>query len=629
MREGTIQVHSDNILPIIKKWLYSDKDIFLRELVSNGCDAIRKLERLAGMGEAEKGDEKPFIHVFLDKDNKTLRVVDNGLGMTEEEVEKYITQVAFSGAEEFVKKYKDQPGDEGGIIGHFGLGFYSAFMVADTVEIDTLSYQKDAKPVHWQSKGESAYEIGEGTRAERGTTITLHISGEEAEFLEEGRIRGMLRKYCQFMPYEIFLNPKAPEEAPEPKEGEEAAKPVEPKPVNDTHPLWLKAPKDCTKEEYEQFYTELFMDFKPPLFWIHLNVDYPFNLKGILYFPQQTDKVEVQPGQVKLYNNQVYIADNIKEVVPEFLLLLKGVIDCPDLPLNVSRSFLQNDGDVQKISKHITKKVSDKLHDIFKNEREDYEKYWDDIAPFIKFGCIRDESFYERVKDIILLKSINGGYKVLSDFPKDDENQIFYASNVDQQAQYVRLFKEQNKDAAVLSHMIDSHFISFLEYKEKEMKFVRIDADISYALKSVEANSAADAAAAAFKELLGKEEVTVKAERLKNTATPAVMLIDESARRFQEMSRMYQGAPVAPAPQGTLIINLENPVVQALPTLEKDRAQLLGQYIFDLAQLGHKPLAAEEMAGFMERSAKLLAMAAGKADTAADEALPSKQPEKD
>lgn len=608
MREGNIQVHSDNILPIIKKWLYSDKDIFLRELVSNGSDAIRKLERLAGMGEAEKDDAKPFIHVFVDKENKTLRVEDNGLGMTEEEVEKYITQVAFSGAEEFVKKYKDQPGDEGGIIGHFGLGFYSAFMVADKVEIDTLSYQKDAKPVHWQSKGESAYEIGEGTRATRGTTVTLHISGEEVEFLEEGRIRGMLRKYCQFMPYEIFLNPQTPEP---PKEGEDA--PAAPRPVNNPHPLWLKAPKDCTKEEYEQFYTELFMDFNPPLFWIHLNVDYPFNLKGILYFPQQADKVEVQPGEVKLYNNQVYIADNIKEVVPEFLLLLKGVIDCPDLPLNVSRSFLQNDGDVQKISKHITKKVSDKLHEIFNNERENYEKYWDDIAPFIKFGCIRDESFYERVKDIILLKSINGGYKTLPDFPKDKDNQIFYASNLDLQAQYVRLFKEEGKDAAVLSHMIDSHFISFLEYKEKEMKFVRIDADISYAIKTVEANSELDAAAASFKELLGKGDLTVKAERLNNAATPAVMLIEENARRFQEMSRMYQGGPAAPAPQGTLILNMENPVVQALPTLEKDRAALLSQYIYDLAQLGQKPLSAEEMSGFMERSAKLLALAAGQA----------------
>ncbi|ADU27494.1 molecular chaperone HtpG [Ethanoligenens harbinense] len=619
MREGNIQVHSDNILPIIKKWLYSDKDIFLRELVSNSSDAIRKLERLAGMGEAEKDDAKPFIHVFVDKDDKTLRVEDNGLGMTEEEVEKYITQVAFSGAEEFVKKYKDQPGDEGGIIGHFGLGFYSAFMVADKVEIDTLSYQKDAKPVHWQSKGESAYEIGEGTRTTRGTTVTLHISGEEVEFLEEGRIRGMLRKYCQFMPYEIFLNPKAPEEA---KEGEEA--PAGSRPVNNPHPLWLKAPKDCTKEEYEQFYTELFMDFNPPLFWIHLNVDYPFNLKGILYFPQQADKVEVQPGEVKLYNNQVYIADNIKEVVPEFLLLLKGVIDCPDLPLNVSRSFLQNDGDVQKISRHITKKVSDKLHEIFNNERENYEKYWDDIAPFIKFGCIRDESFYERVKDIVLLKSINGGYKTLMDFPKDKDNQIFYVSNLDLQAQYVRLFKEEGKDAAVLSHMIDSHFISFLEYKEKEMKFVRIDADISYAVKDGEAGGNAEAVASSFKELLGKDDLTVKAERLKNSATPAVMLLEENARRFQEMSRMYQGGPAAPAPQGTLILNLENSVVQALPTLGKDRAALLSRYIYDLAQLGQKPLTAEEMSGFMERSAKLLALAAGQSETSGT-AAPEKE----
>ena len=613
MREGNILVNSENILPIIKKWLYSDKDIFLREIVSNGCDAIHKLERLTSMGQAQKAEGETYsVRIFLDKEAKTLRVEDDGLGMTEEEVEKYITQVAFSGAKDFLEKYKEQGDDEGGIIGHFGLGFYSVFMVADTVEIDTLSYQKEAKPVHWQSKGESAYEIGEGTRTQHGTVITLHISENESEFLEENRIGEILHKYCQFMPYEIYLNPDKPI-APA-KEGEE---PPAPQPVNNTHPLWQKAPKDCTKEEYEKFYTELFMDFNPPLFWIHLNVDYPFNLKGILYFPQQSNKVEVMPGQIKLYSNQVYIADNIKEVVPEFLMLLKGVIDCPDLPLNVSRSFLQNDGEVQKISKHITKKVSDKLHEIFKKERADYEKYWEDIAPFVKFGCIRDESFYERVKDIVLLKSIDGSYKPFAEFPKDKENRIFYVTDEDAQAQYVRLFKEQGKDAALLGHVIDSHFISFLEYKEKDLKFARIDSDISYAKKDDVEEADSQPLIDTFKTLLGKDKLQVKAERLKNAATPAVLLVDENARRMQEMSKMMPGMPVGPAPEGTLVLNVENAVVKALPTMEKERGTLISSYIYDLAQLGNKPLNAEQMAQFMEHSAKLLTLATQKGEDTA------------
>ncbi len=597
MREGNIQVHSENILPIIKKWLYSDKDIFLRELVSNGCDAIQKLKNLVMIGEAPKDETKPLIEVFVDKESRTIRVEDNGLGMTEEEVEKYITQVAFSGAQEFVEKYKEKTGSDVGIIGHFGLGFYSAFMVSDSVEIETLSYKEGALPVHWISKGESAYEIGEGTRENRGSTVILHISDDEAEFLEESRIREMLRKYCAFMPVEIYLNPK---------DGEDN------KPVNNTTPLWLKAPKDCTKEEYEKFYSELFMDFNPPLFWIHLNVDYPFNLKGILYFPKQSSKVEVMPGEIKLYSNQVYIADNIKEVVPEFLMLLKGVIDCPDLPLNVSRSFLQNDGDVQKISKHISKKVSDKLHEIFKEERENYNKYWEDISPFIKFGCIREESFYDKVKDILLLKTINGDYMTLSEFPKDSDNRIFYVSDEDMQAQYVRMFKEQGMNAAILSHTIDTHFISFIEYKEKDYKFARIDSDIGDSMKSKETDDGADQIIERFKGIVVKEGVTVKAEHLKNADMPAVMLLAEYSRRMQEMSKLYGESFTGMKPEITIVLNLENNIIKAIPKLSDEKAKLVCSHVYNLALLGNKPLSADEMAEFIHQSVQILSFIAEK-----------------
>ena len=448
-REGQIKVHSENIFPIIKKWLYSDKDIFLRELVSNACDAIKKWERLKQMGEAPDVEEKPRVDVYLDKEARTLSICDNGLGMDEEEVEKYITQIAFSGAEEFIEKYKDKTDAQSGIIGHFGLGFYSAFMVSDTVEIQTLSYRENAKPVHWSSDGSATYEIEEGNRAQRGTTVLLHIAEDAGEFLEEYRIREMLHKYCQFMPYEIYFHAASPSTTEDHKEEEH--------PVNNTSPLWLKAPKDCTKEEYIQFYHECFTDFNDPLFWIHLNVDFPFNLKGILYFPKQSNKLEVMPGQIKLFNNQVYIADNIKEVVPEFLMLLKGVMDCPDLPLNVSRSFLQNDKDVAKISKHITKKVSDKLHSVFREDRAAFEGYWNDIAPFIKFGCVKEESFYEKVKDILLLETINGDYKTLEEYPKESDGTIFYVTEKNIQAQYIRMFQENGMNAAILDHMIDSH----------------------------------------------------------------------------------------------------------------------------------------------------------------------------
>ena len=418
-KEGQIRVDSENLFPIIKKWLYSDKDIFLREIVANGCDAIKKYQSLCTIGEAEN-------------DNIVPRIDINGLGMTEEEVEKYITQVAFSGAQEFIEKYSDKTNAETGIIGHFGLGFYSAYMIADTVEIDTLSYQKDASPVHWSSDGTRTYVITDGERTDKGTSVIMHFSEEGMEFCDEFKLRNIIKKYCHFMPYEIYFSCVQSEKSEDDK--------TEEKPVNITKPLWLKAPKDCTTEEYEDFYREVFPDINLPLFWIHLNVDYPFNLKGILYFPKQTDKLQVMPGEIKLFSNQVYIADNIKEVVPEFLMLLKGVIDCPDLPLNVSRSFLQNDGEVAKISKHITKKVADKLVSVFKNERKEYESYWDDISPFIKFGCIKDDKFYDRMKDIILFKTVNDEFKTFSELPKTEDNKVYYVSDMNAQAQYVKIF---------------------------------------------------------------------------------------------------------------------------------------------------------------------------------------------
>ncbi|HEX3026100.1 MAG TPA: molecular chaperone HtpG [Clostridia bacterium] len=591
MREGKIQIDSENFMPIIKKWLYSDKDIFLRELVANGCDAIKKYEKLIMMGEAEKDETRPRIRIFVDRENRTIRIEDNGLGMTGEEVEKYITQVALSGAQDFVDRYKDKAGADSGIIGHFGLGFYSAFMVSESVEIQTLSYQKNAEPVYWVSGGDQEYQIGEGSRTARGTTVTLHVAQDESEFLEESRIREILRKYCAFMPYEIFFNPG--------DDDKDA-------PVNNPSPLWLKAPKDCTKEEYEKFYSELFMDFNPPLFWIHLNIDYPFNLKGILYFPKQNDKLQVMPGEIKLYSNQVYIADNIKEVVPEFLMLLKGVIDCPDLPLNVSRSFLQNDGDVQKISRHISKKVSDKLHEIFNDQREQFNNYWEDIAPFIKFGCIKDEGFYDRVKDILLLRTINDEYLTLQEYPKDQDGRIFYVSDPDMQSQYVRMFRQQGMNAVLLTHMIDSHFISFIEYKEKDFKFARIDSEISSAMKSEEKTEDEQKIAEKFKNSIGKSDLTVSVERLKDAETPAVMLLNEYSRRMQDFSKAYGETFKGANPETTVVLNLENEIVQAIPNLTGEKAETVCRQIYDLAQLSHKSLSAEEMAGFISRSVKLL-----------------------
>ena len=629
-REGQISVNSKNMFPIIKKWLYSDKDIFLREIVSNGCDAIKKLESLQGIGEAQLEDGyQPKVIVTIDSEKKQLIVSYNGIGMTEDEVERYITQIAFSGAEEFLEKYKEKSEESAGIIGHFGLGFYSAFMVSDTVEIETLSYKEGAKPVHWVSAGEDSYEIEDGTRTEHGTTIIMNITEEEQEFLQESRIREILHKYCQFMPYEIYLNPHDEERPVYDKDGNieknedgtEKKRIVKPLPINDIHPLWLKAPKDCTDEDYKAFYQKVFMDFNEPLFWIHLNVDYPFNLKGILYFPKQLNRMEVMPGQVKLYSNQVFVADNIKEIIPEFLLLLKGVIDCPDMPLNVSRSFLQNDGEVQKIAQHITKKVSDKLHQIFKNDRPSYEKYWNDISAFIKFGCLKDEKFYDRMKDILLFKTIDGEYKTLEEYPKAEGNKIYYVTDENLQAQYISMFKENGLTAAVLTHAIDPHFISLLEYKNpEEMKFLRIDADLGEALKVSQPEAESEDAKKAQEEennkliecvkaCLPDEKLEYKVESLKATETPAVILLSEYARRIQDMNKVL-GESFAPEGQVTLVLNSENEIVKKIPSLTEENRKLVCEHIYDLALMAHKPLSAEQMSKFIARNVKLLELLA-------------------
>ncbi len=602
-REGQIKVDSENLFPIIKKWLYSDKDIFIREIVANACDAIKKYRSLCQIGEAEDDGAAPMISITLNPKEKTLTVTDNGIGMTEDEVERYIAQVAFSGAKEFLDKYKDKADNDDGIIGHFGLGFYSAYMVSDNVEIETLSYQKNASPVHWESTGSDTYEISEGTKTKKGTSIIMHISEDGKEFLSEYKLREILRKYCHFMPYEIYFDvvKEDADEKDEPKK--------EVKPINNTAPLWLKAPKDCTTEEYENFYRETFTDMNLPLFWIHLNVDYPFRLKGILYFPKQTDKLQVMPGEIKLYSNQVYIADNIKEVVPEFMMLLKGVIDCPDLPLNVSRSFLQNDGEVEKISKHITKKVADKLTSVFKNERKSFESYWDDISPFIKFGCIKDEKFYDRIKNIILYKTIEGEYKTFEELPKQDDK-VYYVSSTEEQGQYIKLFKDNGLSAVILEHNIDAHFVTFLEYKESGTKFVRIDSEVGEALKSDSSDENKDSDNALielFKKALGKEKVTVLVESLKTKDTPAIITINEYERRMNDISKIYGNmfGEVGPASE-TLIVNSGSSIIQKLSTLDEDKKELLCKHIYDLALMSQRKLTAEEMEGFMTRSIEVM-----------------------
>ena len=611
-REGNIKISSENMMPIIKKWLYSDKDIFLREIVANGIDAITKFKKLAGMGEAAEDGGEYCIKISVDKEAGTLTVEDNGIGMTADEVENYITQIAFSGASDFLAKYEKAGGD--GIIGHFGLGFYSAYMVSDDVEIFTKSY-RDEPAVHWESDGNSAYTIEECEKEGRGTRIVMHISAEEKEFLDESVIRTLVRKYCSFMPYNIYLSYKG--------DGKD-------KPLNDTHPLYIKNPKDCTDEEYKKFYTDTFMDFNEPLFWVHLNMDYPFRLKGILYFPKTRNKLELERGTVKLYCNQVFIADNIKEVIPEFLMLLNGVIDCPDMPLNVSRSFLQNDRQVQKISEHITKKVADKLTALFKNDRAKYEACWADIANFIKFGCIKDGKFYDRVKDIIIYKDLDGKYRSLEEFlgkeksaPADGEDKgteekkedgkdekpapetIYYVSDELRQAQYIKMFRDAGLNAMVCDNSyIDPHFITFLEYKAPDkLKFARIDAAVDGALKEGEGEDDS-VIRDIFKEAVGDDKLTIKTERLKNAAVPAVINVDEIMRRYSEMGQMYGMSEGEPAK--TLVVNLANPVVASLKDADAEKQKFAAYQIYLLALLSYKKLGTDEMNKLIENDLAML-----------------------
>ncbi|ACL74874.1 molecular chaperone HtpG [Ruminiclostridium cellulolyticum] len=625
---GSISINTENIFPIIKKWLYSEKDIFIRELVSNASDAISKMKKLDAIGEAELPEGNKFeIKVVVNKNDKTIKVIDNGLGMTEEEVKKYINQIAFSGAVDFLEKYKDKS-DDGQIIGHFGLGFYSAFMVSQRVQIDTLSYQKDAAAVRWVSDGGTEFEMSDSDRNERGTTITLYLSDDGLEFTDEYKMRTTLEKYFAFLPYELYLEDSAKEEEKkeenkeEPKEGDDQAnaEPKKPEPLNDTKPLWLKNPKDCTDEEYKQFYTKVFHDFNEPLFWIHLNMDYPFNLKGILYFPKLKHEFETMEGQIKLYYNQVFVADNIKEVIPEFLLLLKGVLDCPDLPLNVSRSFLQNDGYVNKISTHITKKVADKLTSLFENDRENYNKYWDDINPFVKYGCVREEKFYDRVKDALIFKSTKGGYTTLKEYLENNkekhENKVFYVSDEKQQAQYIKLFNENGMEAVILTNMIDNHFMSLLESKGSGLQFNRIDADISASMKQENTGIPEDNVSYLenlFKETVNDEKLKIQVESLKNETIPAVVLLSEQSRRMQEMSKMFGGMDMGhmfPKEQ-TLVLNSSNKLVKALLDLKdkderKDDVKLVSEHIYDLAMMSHQTLEPDAMAKFIQRSNEIL-----------------------
>ena len=610
MKEGNIKISSENMMPIIKKWLYSDKDIFLREIVANGIDAITKFKKLVSVGSAqENADEEYCIKISVDKDAKTLSVEDNGIGMIEEEVEKYITQIAFSGASDFLAKYEKAGGD--GIIGHFGLGFYSAYMVSGNVEIYTKSYNGSAG-VHWQSDGDKKYTIEEFDRSERGTKIVMHILDEEKEFLEESKIRELVNKYCSFMPYNIYVGYKG--------DGKD-------KPLNTTVPLYTKQAKDCKDEEYKEFYTNTFFDFNQPIFWVHLDMDYPFRLKGILYFPKVKNKVELERGKVKLYCNQVFIADNIKEVIPEFLMLLNGVIDCPDIPLNVSRSFLQNDRQVQRISKYITRKVADKLVALFNNDRKKYEECWGDLANFIKFGCIKDEDFYQRVKDIIIYKDINGQYKNVNEFlglpaeeqsgdestdsPSDEKDKqskkpatIYYVSDEQQQAQYIKMFKDAGLNAIICDNFIDPHFVSYLEYKAPDkLKFMRIDADIAGALKGDDV--AEDSVLIdIFKNAIADDKLTIKTQALKNSAVPAVINVDEYMRRYSEMGSFYGMSDGDVAK--TMIINVTNPVVAKLKELDDQKQKFVAGYIYSLALLAYKKLTPEEFEKFISENLTLL-----------------------
>ena len=684
VKKGNLSIDSENIFPIIKKWVYSDHDIFVREMVSNGCDAITKLKKLDMMGEYELPEGyKPKIQVIVNPEEKTMKFIDNGLGMTADEVEEYITQIAFSGATQFLEKYKDKT-TEDDMIGHFGLGFYSAFMVADEVQIDTLSYKEGATPVHWTSQGGTEYEMQDGNKTTVGSEITLFLNEDSLEFANEYRAREVLEKYCSFMPVEIYLSRANAEPeyetideadvldtdevvehiTEEPKEGEEGepkkkAKIVKrPVPVNDTHPLWAKNPSECTKDEYIAFYRKVFMDYKEPLFWIHLNMDYPFNLKGILYFPKINTEYDSIEGTIKLYNNQVFIADNIKEVIPEFLMVLKGVIDCPDLPLNVSRSALQNDGFVNKVADYISKKVADKLNGMFKTDRENYEKYWDDISPFIKFGCLKDEKFGDKVKDSMLYKNLDHKYLTLEDIieenkagkdgetagenadgsaetekaeetdtadatdnagenKEEEKNRIYYVTDEIQQSQYINMFKAQGQDAIILTHNIDSAFITYLEQKHQDVQFLRIDADVHDSLKDEVAEEekeafqkTADSLVEIFRKELNNDKLEVKVEKLKDDKVASMAVLSEQDRRMAEMMRMYGMSGMDPSMFGsraTLVLNANHPLVKYLAEhKDGENTSIICKQLYDLAMLANKPLNPEEMTAFVQRSNEIM-----------------------
>ena len=663
-KKGSLSITSENIFPVIKKWLYSDHDIFYRELISNGCDAITKLKKLELMGEYEKPEEVEYkIQVSVNPTDKTITIEDNGLGMTEEEIDKYINQIAFSGVQDFMEKYKDKA-NEDQIIGHFGLGFYSAFMVADKVEINSLSYQKDAKPVHWESEGGINFEMAEGDKKEVGTSIKLYLNEESTEFANEYRAREVIEKYCAFMPVNIFLKNETAEpeyetiekdelthkdtvvetviepaktEEKEKEDGTKETVEVEPsrekykilkRPValNDTDPLWNKHPNECTDEQYKDFYRKVFRDYKEPLFWIHLNMDYPFNLKGILYFPKINMEYDSLEGTIKLYNNQVFIADNIKEVIPEFLMLLKGVIDCPDLPLNVSRSALQNDGFVKKISDYITKKVADKLSGMCKTDRENYEKYWDDIAPFIKFGYIKDEKFAEKMGDYILYKNLEGKYLTLNDCLEENkekhENTIFYVTNEKEQSQYINLFKEEGIDAVIMPAAIDNPFISHVEQKHEGLKFLRIDTDLYASFKEeVKEDDEAfkktsEELTEVFKKALNNDKLDIKVEKMKNASVASMITVSEETRRMQDMMKMYSMGGMDMSAFGatgeTLVLNANHPLVKyVLENKEGENTVKICEQLYDLASLAHGQLSPERMTGFVNRSNDIMMIMAG------------------
>lgn len=623
--QGSVSISTENIFPIIKKWLYSEKDIFLREVVSNASDAISKLKKLISVGEASVEETEWKIEVSLDKEAGTITIFDNGIGMTQEEVVKYINQIAFSGAKDFLEKYQGKT-DDAQIIGHFGLGFYSVFMVSDKVEIDTKSYQEGAEAVHWESVSGMDYAITPSETEERGTYITLHIAEDSKEYLDAFKLRETLRKYFSFLPINLYFidveeeQKKAAEaekagQKQDASENEAPKEPEAPKPINTT-PLWVKPVKDCTDEEYKEFYRTLFHDYNEPLFWIHLNIDYPFNLKGILYFPKLRSQYDTLEGVIKVYYNQVFVADNVKEILPEFLMLLKGAIDCPDLPLNVSRSFLQNDGYVNKISAHITKKVADKLTGMFNTEKETYCKYWDDINPFVKFGCLKDEKFFDKVKEAIVFKTTDGEYLTLEEM--GDQNAIHYIDDALQQAQYVNMYKDSGVKIAVLDGPLDNHFISFLEYKNPgKVKFVRVDADVTENMKDPsgayskeELEQLAELCKEDFVKVSGNEKLTVRAEAIKSPM-PAILLLSEEARRMQEMAKMYGSLGFPMENDVTLVLNASNKTVQKLRQIKEsgdasqDTELICGQ-IYDLAKLAHQPMEADAMTRFIERSAKLL-----------------------